>query len=308
MMRAAGTEFAVLAPALPAQGRTIAGGMLRVSDCTGSTTIDVRKLLSRQGLKNVALLSPAGAASAEKIAKEMVRLHAAGAEFILCDSETEQDLERIAHALHQLPQLLPQRPLWVGSAGLAKYAAQILAGARNSGLQVRPAGPKKIETFRSRGADRRPSPILFCVGSDNAVTLLQVRRLIEGGAADALNAETATPDQLREIVRQGRHALLLVYSANPNRERIALLIAEAKSAGISSVFLSGGNTAELACDAIGAAAIHLRDEVSPGIPWGIFREGLLDGLPVATKAAGFGDETTLLHLAERLGAIQSSAR
>jgi len=306
MMRAAGTKFAVLAPALPAQGRTIASGMLSVSDCTGSSTIDVRKLLSRQGLKNVTLLSPGGAASAEKIAEEMIRLRAAGAELILCDSETEQDLERIAHALHQLPQLLPQQPLWVGSAGLAKYAAQILAG--EPGRTVRPAGPKKAESLHVGHAQRRAAPILFCIGSDHPVTLLQVRRLIESGVADALNAETATPDELREIVRSGRHALLLVYSTNPDRERIALLIAEAKSAGISSAFLSGGNTAELVCDAIGAVAIHLRDEVSPGIPWGIFREGLLDGLPVATKAGGFGDESTLLHLAERLGAIQSSAR
>jgi uncharacterized protein YgbK (DUF1537 family) len=308
MMRAAGTEFAVLAPALPAQGRTIANGMLSVSDCTGSSTIDVRKLLSRQGLKNIALLSPVGAASAEKIAEEMIRLRAAGAEFILCDSETEQDLERIAHALHRLPQLLPQRPLWAGSAGLAKYAAQILAAARNSGLPVRPAGPKKAEGLHVGRAERRAAPILFCIGSDNPVTLLQVRRLIESGVADALNAETAKPDELREIVRSGRHALLLVYGANPDRERIALLIAEAKSAGISSAFVSGGNTAEFVCDAIGAAAIHLRGEVSPGIPWGIIRQGMLDGLPVATKAGGFGDESTLLHLAERLGAIQSSAR
>jgi uncharacterized protein YgbK (DUF1537 family) len=157
-------------------------------------------------------------------------------------------------------------------------------------------------------AGRRAAPILFCIGSDNPVTLLQVRRLIESGAADALNAETATPDELGEIVRQGRHALLLLYSTNPDRERIALLIAEAKGAGISSAFLSGGNTAELVCDAVGAAAIHLRDEVSPGIPWGIIRQGMLDGLPVATKAGGFGDESTLLHLAARLGAIQSSPR
>jgi len=306
MMRAAGIALAVLAPALPAQGRRVARGILNVHDFFGSSTLDVAKLLVRQGLANISLLSMQASASAIGIAEEIVRLHAAGAEFILCDSETDHDLERIANAIHQLPRLLPQRVLWIGSAGLAKYAAQILAGA--PGRAVRPAGPKKIDLPHLRRADRRPAPTLFCVGSDHPVTLLQVRRLIESGVANALNAETSTPDEMGETIRQGRHALLLIYSANPDRERIALLIAEAKTAGISSAFLCGGNTAELVCDAISAVAIQLRDEVSAGVPWGIFRQGLLDGLPVATKAGGFGDEATLIDVAERLGTIQSSAR
>jgi len=303
MMRAAGLDFAVLAPALPAQGRTVARGLLHVRDCTGSWTTDVCALLSRQGLEKIALLS-GGPEPPEKLAQEMLQLRASGAEFILCDSETEQDLERIAHALHQLPQ----RPLWIGSAGLAKYAAQILAAVPDSNRSARNTSPAKIGTSGARKADRRSAPILFCIGSDHPVTLLQVKCLKESGAAGALDAQTAMPGEVREIVQQGRHPLLLLYAAHQDRERIRLLIAEASGAGISAAFLSGGNTAELVCDTIGAAAIRLQDEVLPGIPWGIFHGGLLDALPVATKAGGFGDENALVNAARLLAAIESEAR
>jgi uncharacterized protein YgbK (DUF1537 family) len=304
MMRATGLDFAVLAPALPAQGRTVARGLLHVRDCTGSWATDVRALLSRQGLEKIALLSAGGAAPPEKLAQEILRLRASGAVFILCDSETEQDLARIAHAVHQLPQ----RALWIGSAGLAKYAAQVLAGAPDSGRSARTTTPAKIATSSAQNSDRRSAPILFCIGSDHPVTLLQVKCLEESGAACALDAKTATPDEVREVVQQGRHPLLLLYAAHPDRERIRLLIAEANSAGISAAFLSGGNTAELVCDTIGAAAIRLRDEVLPGIPWGIFHGGLLNGLPVATKAGGFGDENAFVNAARLLAAIESEAQ
>jgi uncharacterized protein YgbK (DUF1537 family) len=304
MMRAAGLDFAVLAPALPAHGRTVARGLLHVRDCTGSWTTDVRTLLSKQGLEKIALLSAGGAAPPEKLAQEILQLRASGAEFILCDSETEQDLGCIARALHQLPQ----RTLWIGSAGLAKYAAQVLAGVPDSGHSARTTTPAKIGISNAPSSDRRSAPILFGIGSDHPVTLLQVKCLQEGGAAGALDAQTATPDEVREVVQQGRHPLLLLYAAHPDRERIRLLIAEAISAGISAAFLSGGNTAELVCDTIGAAAIRLQDEVLPGIPWGIFHGGLLDDLRVATKAGGFGDENALVNAAKLLGAIKRDAR
>jgi uncharacterized protein YgbK (DUF1537 family) len=297
MMRAAGLDFAVLAPALPSQGRAVAGGIFHVRDCTGSSTIDARALLSRQGLDGVATLATGAAETPEKIAREILKLHTAGAEFILCDSETEEDLNRIAQALHESPQ----RVLWMGSAGLAKSAAQILGGVRF------PSRGAKIGDAKAR-PKHDPAPTLFCVGSDHPVTLSQVRCLKESGMAGALDAMTATPGDVREVIRGGRHPLLEISSTRENRERIALLIGEAKSAGISAAFLTGGNTAELVCDAIGAAAIDLRDEVSSGIPWGIFHGGLLNGFPVATKAGGFGDERALLHAAEQLGAIELDAR
>jgi uncharacterized protein YgbK (DUF1537 family) len=297
MMRAAGFDLAVVAPALPSQGRAVAGGMLYVRDCTGSFTIDARALLSRQGLDGVATLATSAAETPEKIAREILKFHAAGAEFILCDSETEEDLNRIAQALHELPR----RVLWVGSAGLAKSAAQVLGGVR------RPSRAARIGDAKTR-AKHEPAPILFCVGSDHPVTMLQARCLKESGRAGALDAMAATPDDVREIIRRGRHPLLQISSTRESPERIRLLIAEAKSAGISAALLTGGNTAESVCDAIGAAKIWLRDEVSPGIPWGIFHGGLLDNLRVATKAGGFGDERALLHAAEHLGAIESDAQ
>ncbi len=42
----------------------------------------------------------------------------------------------------------------------------------------------------------------------------------------------------------------------------------------------------------------LQDEIAPGVPWAIVNGGIADGIPVATKAGGFGTEDTLVKAAE----------
>jgi D-threonate/D-erythronate kinase len=39
-------------------------------------------------------------------------------------------------------------------------------------------------------------------------------------------------------------------------------------------------------------------EIVPGIPRGILRGGMFDGLPVATKSGGFGDADALIRIAD----------
>ena len=59
---------------------------------------------------------------------------------------------------------------------------------------------------------------------------------------------------------------------------------------------TGGDTAFNVCEALGSDGIELTDEIVPGVPIGILREGVADGSSMVTKSGGFGEEDTLVKV------------
>jgi uncharacterized protein YgbK (DUF1537 family) len=107
-----------------------------------------------------------------------------------------------------------------------------------------------------------PGPVQFCIGSNHPVTIEQERRLLE--QRDALVQHAFEPAIARP----------------------------------SALFLSGGDTASLVCRQIGVHSIELRRELAPGIPAGIIRGGVYEGIPIVTKSGGFGAPDDLILIAD----------
>jgi len=112
-------------------------------------------------------------------------------------------------------------------------------------------------------------PVWFCIGSDHPVTVEQRRRLME---------------------HPGRHAVAQIPRGGP--------MPKLPDCGPAALFLCGGDTASAVCTALGARWIELRREFAPGIPEGMLRGGVLDGIPVLTKSGGFGAPDDLIRIAE----------
>jgi len=68
------------------------------------------------------------------------------------------------------------------------------------------------------------------------------------------------------------------------------------------VGLVGGDGARAALARLGASGIRIAGSVVEGIPLGVIVGGKADGLPVFTKAGGFGAEDALVRLVERMKA------
>jgi uncharacterized protein YgbK (DUF1537 family) len=64
---------------------------------------------------------------------------------------------------------------------------------------------------------------------------------------------------------------------------------------VSGLVLTGGETAAAVCERLSCSDIDLGGEVQPGMGWGRLADGLYAGLPVVTKAGGFGDESALVE-------------
>ena len=114
---------------------------------------------------------------------------------------------------------------------------------------------------------------LFCIGSDHPVTQAQLDRLI--------------------ALRPDRRVMRIARGTPTGEVREAI-----QRAAPRALVLSGGDTALLVLRAVEAQHMEMRDEILSGIPHGILRGGLLDGVAVATKAGAFGGPDALIRVAD----------
>jgi uncharacterized protein YgbK (DUF1537 family) len=264
---------ALLAPAFPAQGRTVVDGELLVDGRPVSETPLARDpVFPRTGASVLAMLADGGARPLGALPlatlrtpgaarARVARFAAAGGRVLVADAESDTDLGLLAGAAEGAGVLL------AGSAGLATALAARLAPGRP----------------RSTAPPRVPGRVLVVAGSPHPATRAQVAR-IEGRpgvevlvppAADA----AADPLQRREAAR----ALAARARAAIERHRPRLLV------------LSGGDTAIAVLEAVGARGLRLRGELEPGLALATLHGGPLDGLLAVTKAGAFGDADALVR-------------
>jgi D-threonate/D-erythronate kinase len=195
-----------------------------------------------------------------------------GARYISVDATSHSDLALLVdEGLRS-----GRRVLWAGSGGLASALAETLFGAA------------------VKQADREPRalPVLFCIGSDHPVTALQLLSLQERHAVCI-----SEPEGVAHSLRRGTHTLLRVPRAPGVYESLRLGLRGIGSLA-GALLLSGGDSASVVCRALGVEQIELEDQVVAGVPWGVLKGGLLDGMNVATKSGAFGGEDTLVEVAE----------
>jgi uncharacterized protein YgbK (DUF1537 family) len=111
------------------------------------------------------------------------------------------------------------------------------------------------------------------------------------------NLETA-----RKALSEKHHLVVKLDFPVTDSQHLATLLTILSEESVQGVILSGGDTADLVCRALRATGIQLESEIVPGIPWGRLLGGVANGLAVATKAGGFGNEEALVTLTDFLAA------
>ena len=246
--RSLGKRAVIFAPAFPAQGRVVRNARLFVNGepCSG----DLRELLSKAGFPATEVERPTAAS-----------LRAAfgiGARAFACDAASDADLDRIARA----GLALRPRPLFVGSAGLARALARTL--------------PRRKAALQTAAARR---PIVTVVGSASPISAQQGARLARTqGHGTLLQMEWKRPPTRKDI------------------RRVRDLGRKAAAVSRAHYVLTGGETARAVLGARGIRAYALRGEVEPGVPFGMAPDGTL----ICTKAGAFGKPDTLVRCVARL--------
>jgi 4-hydroxythreonine-4-phosphate dehydrogenase len=252
--QALGQRPVVFAPAFPAQGRLTRDArlVLRGKPASG----DLRVPLAKAGLPATHFDLPS--IRAPRLEAGFRAALAMGGRGLVCDAITDADLDRIARA----GRALRPRPLFVGSAGLARALARTLP--RRSPIRASAAEPRAVVTV---------------VGSASPVSARQARRLARDPCSLLVQlAWTREPDA----------------GDIPAVRRLGRLVAEA--APHAHLVLTGGETARAVLAARGIGEYTLRGEVEPGVPFGMARDGTL----ICTKAGSFGSADTLARCVRRL--------
>jgi uncharacterized protein YgbK (DUF1537 family) len=304
-MEATGARRAVVAPAFPAEGRTTVGGRQHIdgvpvesSGIGGAGAVsDLLSLFAREQGAPVRLLDLATLRGRPDALRRLLHDDSDGA--VVADAETDDDLMRLGRAVAG-----GRLPLFCGSAGFARQLARALPLIRNT----RP----RSEVVRESG------PILIVAGSQHEATARQIQVLRESGVpivrpGQSLIDDPATPVdaavvQVSTHLAAGRSMVLTTLGLTPCplgghavAARLAQIVAAPEvSSQVAGLALTGGDVAAAVITALGAKALWLEGEITPGLPRGALEGGRLHGSRVATKAGSFGDDNALLSCIDHL--------
>jgi len=185
---------------------------------------------------------------------------------------------------------------WLHALGLTRPAAEPFCWPPRSGPVLVIAGSRHPMTAAQlREAQAQRDLQLVCLslaaGDDSAQWLDAVHMLAEGHHVALTTA--FTPYQ------PGNEIMAPAYLARA----AARVCANVETAGL---ILTGGDTANAVCVALGMVGLEVVGEVQPGIPAARGIGGPGDGLRLVTKAGAFGDEYTLIRGMDFLQGVDGS--
>ncbi len=305
-------RLAVVCPAFPANGRTVVRGVLHIHGVPWTETdfAPSRSLDSDMPTVRAAFAGAQDIAVAEMgldtlrqwvQAAEALwqRMMAQGIHTVFCDAVTQADLEILAQAILRQPQ----RYLPVGSAG---FSAALAAWLPDPPSPAAPATEKAEDVFAT-------GRVLVAVGSRHPISRRQAMYLAErAGILPVLlhkltEAEEAAA-QIRAQWEAGQRVVLLITPASDVPNGSALFQAAALSLHkqcarhgkkpVEALITTGGETAIQFCHAFGGMGLYISGETQPGVVRGYLHSAekgsaAFQGLPIITKAGGFGTEETL---------------
>ncbi|MFC8309763.1 four-carbon acid sugar kinase family protein [Streptomyces olivaceus] len=321
---AAGAAGLVVAPAVPAAGRTVRGGVVHLdgvplhrTDAWRAEAGPVPRSVAGALAGARATVVPldrirAGATSLDRRLRALL----ADGTIPVCDAETDADLDAVAGAALRLP----------GTVRLAGAGGLAAALGRLSG----PPGPRTEAAAPGRGP-AEPRPVVVVVGTAHPAATAQIEHLTLLGArhvpvsAAALLDDTdpatapknaapcadrtdrSVPGPVRPAPFPGR-APVTVFSIGsagrvepavaPRLARSLARVVVATSPRDADLVLTGGETARCVLDALRVTALLPVAQVHHGAVH--CRTG--DGRGVVTRPGGFGGPDSLLRMVHALRA------
>ncbi len=304
VLNRSGADCAVVTPAFPAAGRTLAGGKLGL----GGKEIDVFALFSAIPGRKAAPVG-LGELRSGSAKDRIARLKKEGVSIFVFDAETEADLDAVLDCAGQDGG----KTVFCGSAGLAGRLALRLGGG-GAPAPPKPAGRCLVLLGTRNQTTRAQAEQL---AKERAIGIVRLNnRAVLAGEAGAV--ETAA-QAVSSLFSAGRPMAVLAVDALFSgfvptlNEEAGAAAAERIAAALGGCALkivdktpfdclicSGGDTALAVFAALGAAALIPGGELLPGMPYSTVVGGRAEGIQVFTKSGGFGGPNALVEAADAL--------
>jgi uncharacterized protein YgbK (DUF1537 family) len=319
LLEALGTDFTVVCPAFPANGRTIYKGYLFAGDVplhesgmrdhplTPMTDSNLVRVMGRQTRREVGLVAyDTVKRGPEAIRARFEALRRDGAAYAVTDVLTDDDLLALGAACKGFALVTAGSGLALGLAPNFKERCSASDGRaaealpRTGGRRAVIAGScsaatrRQVALMRERHPACRVLPADLAGGEDVVARVLAWAR---GEEDPILVYSTADPEEVREAQAAlgANEAGSLVETA---LARIARGLVEA---GFGRLIVAGGETAGAVVKELGVTGLAIGPEIDPGVPWTATLEA--DGRPplaLALKSGNFGSDDFFLKAWERL--------
>jgi len=302
-LQISGLRHALIATAVPSQGRTMRDGEVYVH---GVPLRENPVRFGQSSLPSAALPEMLRASCSGMSVHSWQRGHtsplsaATGLHAYIADCESDDDLDRLARfAIDHADKLLV-----VGASGFGAALAKQLGA------------PRMPDVVSVSGlAGKRIGAILFVIGSRTPASAEQMIRLCKEGAREVAVQFPFVEQEINnsveiDVLRDVHPSLIVVrpaasleFAEQSSREIAAALgqaaARLARRLKVDAVVMSGGDTALAVFRALDIAQAVLLRELSPGIAMGMFQ---IDGAPVAfaTKSGSFGDPDAFVKISRSL--------
>lgn len=293
-------KMAIVASAFPDNGRIVTDGTLIMPD---NKHVDITNIFNTETKKkavNVSIINIRE--GAESLKEYMEHQMENGTDIFVFDTISNEDLAIISDA----SMLMDCKKVFCGSAGLAKQLGR----------------KKKAEI-------KYDDTVFIVVGSRSATTAHQVKLAKETfnvpivlvNSNDIIEdryekAVSEVVEKALEIYNSGQKLVIItidslfeeytmVLRENTTDTEKSLKIAESLGDIVKRLYnhikpvtfvATGGDTAFQICDFLGSDGMELTDEIVPGVPIGILRDGIADGNSMVTKSGSFGEEDTIVKV------------
>jgi uncharacterized protein YgbK (DUF1537 family) len=309
------TNFAIVTPAFPENGRTVFKGHLFVGDVllsdspmrhhplTPMTDANLVRVMQAQlsGGARCGLIEHRTVAQGVPAVRErMAALRAQGVAFAVADAVGDADLHVLAQAAHHLALVVAGSGLAIGIPALhglaprpeaaalpaASGACAVVSGSCSAATNA------QVADFIARspgGADREDrafavDPLRLAAGEDVAGQALAwaAPRLSTG---PVLVYATAAPEAVKAAQAQlgAERAGALVEQA------LARVAQGLVAAGVGQLLVAGGETSGACVQALGVDTLRIGPQIDPGVPWCHATPPTRpQGLHLALKSGNFG--------------------
>lgn len=314
-------DLMLIAPAFPKMNRVTVGGHHYVNGSlitdtefakdpkTPVTESFIPGLLQAGAGREVGLIDASLLRGpADELAAYVNQAISHGQTWLVCDSESEQDLRTIAAFFSSWDRSI----VWAGSAGLIEYLPEALAlKPSGSGEEAEALAGKTLVVSGSLSRTTRQQ--LTKVGEMAEACMLEV------DPVDLVRGDTDADRYVRALEKSSDkpYAVLYVDGSEHNRisakaagDQLGLSLTEVSEAisrglghitreilqafeDIEGLVLTGGDTAKAVCQELGIGEMQLHSEAEPGLPFGKL-QGKGRSYWAITKAGGFGRDESLV--------------
>lgn len=303
LMAALETDFTVVTPALPINGRTIFNGYLFVGDVllsessmrnhpiTPMKDANLVRLMDAQSQGKTGLVAYADVIQgAERVKARFAELKTQGYKYAVVDAVDNAQLAVLAEAVADFK-------LVTGGSGLGAYMAAYRSGGwkgtnafvPSKGKTVVLSGSCSVMTNSQVNAYKQQAPSYFleaekAINNPNYVEEIYqwVLENLDGNLAPLVYA-TVPPEKLKEIQTQfgsdkASHAIEGTF---------AKLAEKLQAAGVTNFITAGGETSSIVVQQLGFSGFHIGKQIAPGVPW---LRAVEKPIFLALKSGNFGKE------------------